>query len=153
MLVLIFLFSISTFCLVSADERGNVCEEKKLWSRPGCYADSAKEKDDVSVCDQSTHQGVRYQCYAMFAEHKLDIDICNMIPILDEEHQMLKDVCISDIAEIKKDGLICSEIATSTLRDGCYFQISQSTNDTSLCEEIQEESRKNWCYGEPTYIE
>ena len=148
--VLVFL---SINILVKAENELVSCSEKDPISQITCYADIAKSKGDVSVCDQSTHQGVRYQCYSIFAEYKQDVNICSKIPSLNKEYGGLKDSCFLAIAKKTKDANICSYVETSTLRDGCYLQISQLTADMSLCEKIQEQAIKNWCYDEPIYVE
>jgi hypothetical protein len=63
----------------------SLCERTDLFTRIICYKDIAIKRDELSVCDMSTHEGVKYQCYAIYAEFKQDIDICSKIPTDDEE--------------------------------------------------------------------
>ena len=129
------------------------CAEAGVIEQITCFTNAAKRHEDLTVCDQAEHTGVRYQCYALYAEHKQDPAPCRRIPTDDEEMQSLADVCLSDVAALKKDPQLCAEMETVTLRDDCYSKVAREVDNTEVCKNIRDEARRNFCQGIPTYME
>jgi hypothetical protein len=122
------------------------CEKiEDLIERTVCYADIATERNDVAVCDLSPHKGVRYQCYGIFAAKINDSKICDQIPADSEEHQMLKDLCYSDIAQLKGDVSLCEKMSVVG-KDGCYYEVARVTQNKEICNKINDPALKNGCF-------
>jgi hypothetical protein len=125
-------------------------EDRDHFEQITCLSELAVAKEDVSICDAATNEGLRYQCYAMVAEKLRDLDICGKIPgDAAGETGQLRDLCVSDVAVNLKDYKLCEGIETPGFRDGCYLQIYQQTDDMSLCEMIQDPGMKSLCTGKP----
>jgi len=61
---------------------------------------------------------------------------------------ILKDICLSDVANQTKNSDICKEIEDITMINSCYTSIAQAQNDSSICQNIQDNMRKNICEDE-----
>jgi hypothetical protein len=118
-----------------------------------CLADIAKRAADPEPCLRAAHEGVRWQCVAILAEHLKDAGLCRTIPRTDEEYQGLYDICLSDIAEVRQDPALCTEIETQGLRDSCYLKVVQRGASSELCARIVDPGLKSACTGEPVYLE
>ena len=86
------------------------CEAtENVIERIECYVEFATDNDDPSVCGQSTDEGVKYQCYAIVAERRDSVELCDVIPSRSQDHQELKDICISDVAKKILNALLCEQ--------------------------------------------
>jgi hypothetical protein len=128
------------------------CLTQGIIEQIGCLSDLAARKKDASVCGAASHEGVRYQCYAVAAEKLGHWKTCLEIPPKSTEHVELRDVCISDVAENKKDSSLCEKIETGNFRDSCYLKVYQKTGDSALCDKISDPGLKSMCTGEPVYV-
>ena len=130
------------------------CEDlENVLDRLECYVALATDKDDPSVCGQSSHEGVEYQCYAIIAERRGSEELCHVIPAGSPDHQELRDICISDVAEKLLNPLLCERIQTVGLRESCYAKIGRDTGDKTLCEEIRDPGLRSICDGEPVRVQ
>ncbi len=130
------------------------CEDvENLFQRIECYASLATDKDDPSVCGQSSHEGVKYQCYAVLAVRRSSRELCDLIPLRSPDHQELRDICISDVAKKTMSPLLCAGIGTIGLKDSCYAKIGQATGDTTLCQKIQDPGLRSICTGESVIVD
>lgn len=103
----------------------NNCEELEMAiDKVICYKNLAIEKDNLEICGLSSDKGVEFQCYAIFAEYKLNENICDRIISESQEFKDLKDICISDIAKLKKDINLCEKINSQTLKSDCINLIN-----------------------------
>ena len=124
-----------------------------LFEQISCYAAAAKTNNDLAGCDQASHEGVRYQCYAIFAEYSASPDICHKIPPATEDHRLLIDGCLSDVAMKARKPGICKRIDALGIRDSCYLKLSKEINDPSLCMNILDAGLKSACTGETVIVE
>lgn len=118
-----------------------------------CFVAIADVRDDPALCSQSTIEGVELQCYAIIAERRGDKDLCSLIPRRSQEHQALRDVCISDVAKKILEPQSCEEIVTPGLRDSCYAQLGKELGDSDLCKKIHDAGLRSMCSGEPVYVQ
>jgi hypothetical protein len=128
------------------------CLSKGILDQIGCLSDLAAKKKDASVCDATPHEGVKYQCYAVAAEKLGDWKTCLEIPPKSKDHIELRDICISDVAEEKKDSTLCEKIKTGNFRDSCYLKVYRETGDSALCDRISDPGLKSSCTGEPVIV-
>lgn len=136
-----------------ADEKANACLRiKPVAERLLCLADVAKKSGTAKPCHQARHQGVRWQCVAILAEHLGDAALCRTIPRTDQEYQGLYDVCLSDVAKVRKEPALCAEIATAGLRDSCFLKLVRDGAPKALCARINDRGLKSLCTGEPVYV-
>ncbi len=126
---------------------------ENVFERIECYATLATDKDDPSVCDQASHEGVKYQCYAVLAERRGSRELCDVIPSRSPDHQKLRDSCTSDVAKKALSPTLCEDIQTTGLRDSCYAKIGRETENTALCRNIQDLGLRSMCSGEPVTVE
>ncbi|MCP3994645.1 MAG: hypothetical protein GY722_06200 [bacterium] len=130
------------------------CEDaENLIEQIDCYATLATKGSDPSVCDLSSHEGVKYQCHAVVAERLGNVELCDQIPVTSSDHQQLRDVCVSDVAKKTLDDLLCDGIQTVGLRDSCYVKIGRETKNTALCAKIQDPGLRSLCSGIPVVVE
>ncbi|MBT8137393.1 MAG: hypothetical protein KJO54_10310 [Gammaproteobacteria bacterium] len=121
------------------------CDGLDLFGQVGCYADLAVSRHDVEACSGAVHDGVRNQCYAVAAGRLDQLDACDRIEPLSPEHIELRDVCISDIALLRRNAALCGRLDTRTLQDTCLFRIYQITGETALCADIADNGLRNLC--------
>ena len=127
--------------LILANGLGSACEgELRLVRRALCFGRLAKTRNEVSVCDQAGHSGVKYQCYYQYAQHAADLTVCEKIP-----DQDLEDGCYSDLAVLKDDPSICQRIVGRGFKDSCYFKIAKASTDHALCQEIEDAGLRSGC--------
>lgn len=117
-----------------------------------CLADIAKRSGEPAVCMLSDHAGVRWQCVAILAEHEKDAGLCRTIPRTDQEHAALRDLCVSDVAEVRVAPALCTEVRAAGLRDSCYLKVVNAGADKALCARIEDPGLKSACTGEPVYV-
>ena len=130
------------------------CADKtNVFKQLDCFVSLAIYNDDVKICDNTKHEGVKYQCYAMFAERTKNWNICKSIPNETNEHKDLRSVCISDVAEVVMNSTLCDNIETPGIKDSCYLKVFKKTKDPNICEKIKGSGLKSLCTGEPYYIE
>ncbi|MGH2446847.1 MAG: hypothetical protein ACRDGD_12540 [Candidatus Limnocylindria bacterium] len=135
-----------------ADARA--CSEPEgVIDRIVCQADAAVAADNLSVCDETDEDAVRYQCMAIFAERMGEPDACRGIPDTIDDGQELRDVCFADVAPVLMDAELCEEVVTPGLRDSCYLNVFNVTGDESLCAEMDDPGLKSLCTGEPVIID
>jgi hypothetical protein len=118
-----------------------------------CHVDRATQAGHPKPCQEAAEEGVRYQCYAILAGRLKDASLCDDIPPSSDESRALRDVCLSDVAEVLKETALCERITAPGLYDSCYFKIARATGDTSLCDSIDDPGLKSGCTGIPVIID
>jgi hypothetical protein len=127
------------------------CKEiKHVMDRLLCFGDAAKSENDLTICDQAGHEGVRYQCYYIFAMHSQDIKTCDKIPDKNPEMLSLREGCYSDLAS---QPAICEKIKNQGIKDGCYLKLSKKTNNKNLCKKIIDPGLRSACTGQPVFVD
>jgi len=130
------------------------CQDiESVFDKLECFVALADARDDPSLCSESSIEGVEFQCYAILAERRSDQALCSLIPPRSEDHQSLRDICISDVAKKALESRLCEEIVTVGLRDSCYAQIGQELGDSTVCEKIRDAGLRSICSGEPVIVQ
>ena len=129
--------------LMPANGLGSACQgELQLVSRALCFGRIAKARNDLSICDEADHPGVKNQCYYIYAKHTADLTVCERIPDRD-----LEDGCYSDLAALKDDPDICQRIVGQGIKDSCYFKIAKARPNHALCNRIEDQGLRSGCTG------
>lgn len=118
-----------------------------------CHVDRATQAGHPKPCQEAAADGVRYQCYAILAGRLKDASLCDDIPPSSDETRALRDVCLSDVAEVLKETALCERIMAPGLYDSCYFKVARATGDTSLCDSIDDPGLKSGCTGNPVIVD
>jgi hypothetical protein len=118
-----------------------------------CYVDRATQAGHPKPCQEAAEEGVRYQCYAILAGRLKDATLCDDIPPSSDETRALRDLCLSDVAEVLKETALCERIMTPGLHDSCYFKVARATGDASLCDPIDDPGLKSGCTGESVLLD
>jgi hypothetical protein len=126
-----------------------------LYIKDYCYEDTARAKQDISVCDKiqgsaSTLGTSKSSCYWLVAVAKQDLSICDKLDTYNNYS------CYEGIAMTKKDSSICEKISGETLKDKCYYRVTGIHRDESpgvnrgeeLCGAIQDIVKKDMCYDD-----
>lgn len=117
-----------------------------------CRVDQATRAGHPKPCQEAAAAGVRYQCFAILAGRLKDATLCDDIPASSDETRELRDVCLSDVAEVLKETALCERIMAPGLYDSCYFKVARATGDTSLCDSIEDPGLKSGCTGQPVIV-
>ena len=120
-----------------AKKDGAVCEKIEAENRDECYATTADEIADITLCEEIQQEFNRSDCYMKLIEGTEDPELCSKIL----EGQW-RDVCFTEIAKNKKDEGPCEKVAK---KDSCYLDIAIETEDESICENAGQ--LKDACYG------
>ena len=148
-----FLFLSTTITLGTNDNIDECASYENLFEQISCYESAAKKIRDLAPCDQTVHEGVRYQCYTFFAEHSASPDVYQKIHSKTQEHRSLIDVCLSDVAQKANDPNICETIMNWGLRDSCYLKIANKLGKHALCEKIKDDGLKSVCNGKSVIVD
>jgi hypothetical protein len=128
-----------------AQAAGEVClAETDLVAQAVCYGQVSTAENDLQVCDEAEHPGVRFQCYYIYAQHSRDPMICESIP-----DSLLRDSCLSDVAAGLADATLCRNVGDAGVRDSCYYDTARKTGDRGLCAEIDDPALKHSCADAP----
>src|SRR3989344_9429339 len=88
------------------------------FSKSKCYILLAKEKEDISICENIADKPLLESCYGSVAEAKGDVSICQMIS--DKE---IKDTCYLQVAYKNKDYSICDNYFSGQMIEGCRLGV------------------------------
>lgn len=107
-----------------------ICEKIEV-SKDRCYAEAAKTKPDMSLCDKVIEKNFKNRCYWNIAEAKQDFSFCEKIT----DDQDWRNRCF---ATMKNNSLLCDKIDQQFEKNICYLDIAIKKNDESLCKKMDE---------------
>jgi len=88
-----------------------------------CYANAATQAGHPRSCLEATDTDVSHQCLAILAGRLQDATLCDDIPTSSAESRALRETCLSEVADVLDQGILCSRIDTPRLRDTCLARI------------------------------
>ena len=146
------------------DEVVAQCKEESVLSKNYCFAEIAKEKKDVLVCDEKIIKKSEYPdftpfCYDWVAKAKMDISLCKHIDCVAyvavntgninlcfEIENEKYSVESEDVAVSWKDKLANKGLLNITEeKNKCIFQFSNTFTDASICKEITDSRLTTEC--------
>jgi len=99
--------------------------------REECLATVAYATGDGELCKQVKNTDIMYGCFTGLAVHHENRDYCDRI-----YDPLMKEDCLSLIAELKGDVSICDELSLMEYQIGCLQHTAQSANNIELCNKI-----------------
>ena len=103
-----------------------------------CTLDKAIRTQDARLCPETG--ALSDSCYAAIAEETYDVSLCPLISGAET-----KDGCYKHVAEVRRDPLVCENIADHGVQITCEAQISKNQ---FLCRNIQDEMQLAKCFAE-----
>jgi len=120
------------------------CEKySRGFSRDQCYLDLAKDKKDISYCNNIDNQNSKGICYSNIAVSKNNLDICNSLTT-----DKAKYTCYKEYAQSKKDISICDKIQENSIKEDCYLEVASEGEYISLCDKLSDDFSKVMCQME-----
>lgn len=96
-----------------------------------CLATVAYATGNEELCKQVKNPDIRYGCFTGLAIHYEDRGYCDGM-----DNNIMKEDCLSLIAELKGDASICDELSLEEYQIGCLQHTAQSANNIELCSKI-----------------
>ena len=90
--------------------------------------------NDISKCGDEEGGDEKYHCYAEVAKSKNDLSICEKIiaPSDEYDYGYRKDYCILGVAKLRKDSSLCDKINDLDYKSSCYLDITDKI-DIDFC--------------------
>ena len=79
----------------------------------------------------------RYACYAQLAKVKNDIKICDNVGTENVRMGQTKDACLSQVLGQQKDDSQCLTISDLYYKNYCYYQVALLTNNVEICKKMK----------------
>lgn len=128
-----------SFCDQIPNDIGSASYEKDI-----CYYTIAKERLDISICENIQGKLYLSNCYEAVGEVSGDPSICESI--IEEGRENEGYACYANIALELSDSSICEKIVNQhNTRDSCYTKVAIKLLDPTICEKTD---TKRFCYAD-----
>ena len=117
------------------DEVEYIKEDCMVWCRMMWNGNANNEWRSKSEMEKDCNS----LCEAWEAMQNNDLNAC------DKSEWIMRDSCISSIAQETIDSKACAKINDLTMKGWCYSSIAEKSKDASICDQIEDSMWKSIC--------
>ncbi len=141
-IAIIIIAGLSFFYLNETKELRSCNKESNLQVKDQCVSKYAAKRNKVKLCNDLSSNSKGSCLRQVYAKNE-NLESCKD---LQDSYPLDSDICISEIATIKKDISICDSVKFSVAKDSCVKQVIIANNDYQNCSLIKSELQKDFCY-------